>query len=736
MPFAFSYVPHTIFIMQLNIYSTLAFVSAIFLIALNFMVVKLRRTKGAQLFSFVILCFAIYSIGYGLVISAKSLPQAITFFFIERIGASFIPSFYILFALSYIENYDFLKKQFLPIYFVIPVLSAIILLTNSHHNLFYSNPRYSEGDLISAFAYSPKLWYYIQQFYILVGSFLANIVLIALFISGSRIYRRQIGSIVIGSFILLILHTLFHPSMLGLLRLNVNPTPFISVISGLLMYIGLKRYNLFRFMPIIRDSIFEKLSDGIIVIDKNQFLVDFNEMASIFIHLKKNQIGEQAENVLTFWHELKCHEFDKNEKQLIDFKTNISGVLAFYEISISPYYDDKIIFQGQIFVIRDITSLKESEKTIEGQRQLINAMLDNLPIGIFMVDAENGKPLLVNNYAKILMGRGIMPDATKENLSEVYEAFIAGTDQRYPTEKMPIARGMVGESSHIDDMEVRQPDGKRLQLEIVGCPIIDRNGKVYASLVGFFDITDRKRTEQFIKEQNKRLQELIATKDRFFSIIAHDLKSPFNTIIGFGELLKNRVDEFSKDEISEYSNHIYNAAIQTFKLLENLLEWSRIQQGTIKFQPSCQNLSLLCIECLKAFSESASIKEINLLHSVPENINVYVDKEMLSTIIRNLISNAIKFTPRKGKIELIAHHTSNNKVEVTVIDTGIGMDNEMKQNIFKIDGKVSRPGTEGEPSTGLGLLLCKEFAAKHGSEIEVESTEGSGSKFYFNLPKG
>jgi signal transduction histidine kinase len=501
------------------------------------------------------------------------------------------------------------------------------------------------------------------------------------------------------------------------------------------MYVGLRQYNLFRFVPIIRDSLFENMTDGIIVIDKNGVLVDYNEMASIFTKLKKAQMGEQAEDALLFWNELKCNELNINERIVLEYNSEILGIAAFYEIRLSPFYDRKNVFQGQIIVIRDITAQKESEKTIEDQSRFINAMLDNLPIGIFMVDAENGKPIIVNNHAKLLMGRGILPDATKENLSEVYEAFIAGTDQRYPTEKMPIARGMIGESSHIDDMEVRQPNGTRLRLEIVGCPITDSNGKVYASLVGFFDITERKKTEQYVQEQNERLQELIATKDRFFSIIAHDLKSPFNTIIGFGELLKNRVDEFTKEEVSEYSKHIYNAAIHTFKLLENLLEWSRIQQGTIKFQPSCQNLSSICNECLSALQESASIKEIELFHSIPDSVHIFVDKEMVSTIFRNLISNAIKFTPRKGKIELIVHNNSNSTVEVIVSDTGIGMGSDIKQNVFKIDGKVSRPGTEGEPSTGLGLLLCKEFAAKHGSEIVIESAEGVGSKFCFKLPK-
>jgi len=720
--------------MQWNVYNLPIVLSAVILLILFFLLLRLRKARGALLFSFVVMCFFLYALGYGLVITSNSIDKALQYFVIERIGAGLIPSFYLIFAVSFIEDFNLLRKSFIPLYFVIPFCAIIVLLTNQWHGLFYNNPTFVQGKYFATLLYDPEIWYYILQFYILIGSLVVNGILITLFIKGSSIYRKQIGTIVFGSLSIIFLHTLFHPNMLGLFDLKINPTPYFSSIAGIIIFVGLKRYNLFRFAPIVRETLFEKMADAVIVLDKNRILVDFNHTASEYLSINSNDIGKPAEQVLAFWNDFKCGDAEVSNRNDYEYKTSAHDVATYFQINISPYFDKSNSFQGQIIMMRDITTQKEAEKVLESQTRLINTMLDNLPIGIFMVNAKTGKPLIANNRAKELLGRDILPSANRENLSEVYEAYICGTNTRYPTIEMPISKGMLGESSHVDNMEVERPDGSRVQLEIFGCPVLDAQGNVFASLVGFMDISDRKETEQMIQSQNKELQNLNATKDKFFSIIAHDLKNPINAILGFSHLLKTEINELEKEEISDYSSVIYNSTLQTSKLLENLLEWSRVQRGLLDFSPKEVSLQELVDESIEPLLASARNKEIEIKKSQLNGLSVCADRHMISSVIRNLVSNAIKFTPKNGCIE-INSEVSQHFIKLTVTDNGIGMEKGILDNLFKIDAKVNRQGTEGEASSGLGLLLCKEFVEKHKGKLWVESEAGNGSTFSFTLPK-
>lgn len=239
-----------------------------------------------------------------------------------------------------------------------------------------------------------------------------------------------------------------------------------------------------------------------------------------------------------------------------------------------------------------------------------------------------------------------------------------------------------------------------------------------------------------IEEKNKKLQESNATKDKFFTIIAHDLRSPFNAILGLSQLL---VDNFNKFDISEqrkYIIHIHQSINKTYKLLENLLIWAHTQSETIEFNPKKENLFLLTEEIIELLRQYADKKSINILNQTNKNINVDADKNMLATILRNLISNAIKFTPQEGKITLKASLISGEKdyVKISIEDTGVGISSEIKSRLFKLSENISTKGTEDETGTGLGLILCKEFIEKHGGEIWIESELGKGSNFIFTLP--
>ena len=270
--------------------------------------------------------------------------------------------------------------------------------------------------------------------------------------------------------------------------------------------------------------------------------------------------------------------------------------------------------------------------------------------------------------------------------------------------------------------------------DLIDTPITNYDGTI-SKLEIFRDITDRKKTEKEIKKQNKQLKELNATKDKFFSIIAHDLKSPFSAILGFSNILVKNHKKYDDEKREKMISAVNNSANSAFKLLENLLTWARSQSGVIKYLPEKLHLKILLFETMFDLQAQADKKNIIVLDAISENDIIFADNNMLATILRNLISNAIKFTSNSGTIIISSEKQENsNFIEISVEDTGVGIPKDTIDNLFRIDKNTSTQGTENETGTGLGLILCKEFVEKHNGKIWVESEEGKASTFSFTIP--
>ena len=248
------------------------------------------------------------------------------------------------------------------------------------------------------------------------------------------------------------------------------------------------------------------------------------------------------------------------------------------------------------------------------------------------------------------------------------------------------------------------------------------------------EIEERKRAEGALIESEKKLQEANAAKDKFFSIIAHDLRNPFNAVIGFSEILKDNLDELEMKEIREYIGFISDSANNAFSLLSNLLDWARSQTDQISFKPEKINIGVIIASTLKILSGEALKKNITISSAIPVELLAFADRNMVSVVFRNLISNAIKFTHPGGAIS-ISNNSDNGFHELSVEDTGVGIDKKDLENLFRIDKKISTAGTAEETGTGLGLILCKEFIEKNKGTIKVESETGKGSQFIFTLPE-
>jgi signal transduction histidine kinase len=247
------------------------------------------------------------------------------------------------------------------------------------------------------------------------------------------------------------------------------------------------------------------------------------------------------------------------------------------------------------------------------------------------------------------------------------------------------------------------------------------------------ELTDRILIDEALTKNEIKLKELNATKDKFFNIVAHDLKNPFTSILGSSELLCQNISQLENKNIASLAKIINDSAKNGYAILQNLLDWSRSQTGLLTINPENINIRNLIDESISNMSQVASNKEIEIRSETKDDIFVVTDKNMIKTILRNLLSNAIKFSYRKGHVRVSAV-IDHNKVNVAVRDNGIGIPKDNLDKIFRIDTKISIPGTENEMGTSLGLKLCKEFTEKLGGKIWVESIENKGSEFYFSLP--
>ncbi len=236
-----------------------------------------------------------------------------------------------------------------------------------------------------------------------------------------------------------------------------------------------------------------------------------------------------------------------------------------------------------------------------------------------------------------------------------------------------------------------------------------------------------------LKKSQQKLIDINKTKDQFFSIISHDLRSPFASIVSFSRIMKRDINNLSKDELQQLAAELDKSVLKINNLLDNLLQWSRSQTGKIKYQPQRFLLKNTVAENIKLFVANALDKKIELVDSVDVGIEVWADVNMCDTIIRNLLSNAIKYTDKGGRVA-ISSKLTDDMVEVTVSDTGVGILPEDQKNLFRADKLHSTFGTKDEKGSGLGLLLCKGFVEKQGGGIRLQSTPGEGSQFSFTLP--
>jgi PAS domain S-box-containing protein len=444
------------------------------------------------------------------------------------------------------------------------------------------------------------------------------------------------------------------------------------------------------------------------------------------------------------------------------------------------------------FLFRIINRIQtQANQTILDERNQLKTLINNIPHHIFIKDSKL-RFIILNDIAVKFLGGGVKSEKDLIHKTD-YDCYPKEEADIYFKEDQEM---LVSGIPLVNLERKKSYNGKDIYFSTTKCPIINSKHEAIGLVLVAIDITEKKKVEFEIEKQSKELQNyneilsetnvlleerqqqieeqaeelrvksenlkeinellidkqqvilnqseqlketnqqlslLNATKDKLFSIIAHDLRNPFNAVKGFSKMLVDRYDRLPLEKIKQYGEMIYLSSSTAHALLENLLQWSQSQTGSLSFEPIKLNLKNVANDIKKLLDATAVNKNITINQQIKDNIYVLADEGMINTILRNLVSNAIKFSNEMGNINLNSNNNGTH-IEVSVTDDGIGIPETTIDKLFNIDAKITTKGTNNETGTGLGLILCKEFVEKHRGKIWVESEVGKGSKFKFTLP--
>lgn len=471
-------------------------------------------------------------------------------------------------------------------------------------------------------------------------------------------------------------------------------------------------------------AIFEGSKDPMLITDLDDNVIFFNSaFEKTFGYNIRELIGRpfpgssfEEPEVFKLWLE-KCRTADG----VSDYDTRRytkNGELIDVSITISPIKDMSGKLYSLSFMYRDITKRKDAERALLESEQKYKILVDNSLVGIYV--ARNFIIQFCNRKFAEIFGYSDPRELVGQNI----KILVADQSWEQVTKEITLRETGKKDMSNYDFVGVKK-DGAVVDLEVYGRNL-NYNGRVVIQ-GALIDISLRKQAERALKELN-------ASKDKFFSIIAHDLKVPISGFLNLTEMLLKDFGELTLSEIQKMSQALNISASHLYKLLENLLEWSSSQTSRIRCKPEMLDVYELAMNNIFLIQDVAKEKNITIQTELKRNTFAFFDYDMINTVLRNLMSNAVKFTYPGGYINIDCIENDNH-IELFIKDNGVGIDQKIQDELFKIDYHNVSLGTKQERGTGLGLILCNEFIRKHGGKIKVESAPGKGSVFSFTLPK-
>ncbi len=474
--------------------------------------------------------------------------------------------------------------------------------------------------------------------------------------------------------------------------------------------------NYLNFMPV-----------AIFVFDKNGNIKEVNSAFEKITRKKEEEL--KGVNIKNFIKPDNLEGFDKGLK-ILTMHGSVNGQGRFVvndaEKFIS-YHGIKLDDNTYLAVLFDITQQKLTDKALKINEQRYRTVFENLPNIAVQAYDKNRKAIFWNETSTKIYGY-----TKEEALGKEFEELIIPDDRKEAAKNL-IDKWINGKSlAKPGEYRRKRKDNTIFYVYSTLIQIINYLGEKEIFALDI-DLSPIKETENKLKKALSELEELNKTKDKIFSIIGHDLRSPFNSLLGFTELLSAKFHDFSEEEKYTMIKVLRKNSLQAYNLLNNILEWSRQQMGAISYQPSVVFIKNIFDEVISYIEINADEKDITIENKINPHHFAFVDKGSIAVVIRNLLSNAIKFTPKNGKIT-INSNLINTNLWVSITDTGMGIKKEVIDKLLSGQGEYTSTGTEGEKGTGLGLILCKNFLKMNKGELKIESEPGKGSTFSFRLP--
>jgi len=679
---------------------------------------KLKDNKTAFLFGLIMLLVILWSTLKISCLFIYSIQIREILHYVNILIVILIPPVFLIIAVYYTKYPKWFKFRHIVYLSIVPAIITILVITSPFHQIIFYDFKIIEQYVIPMHFYKMGYGYYLFDAFIYITMIISLSILIKSVANKDVYFRKQMFLFIIGGFIPFAYDVLFTFGISPLPNYNLACV-FISI-GNVFFAWSLFGYRFFKLVPITRNMVVEKMPDLMIVTNHENLIIDMNESGKTFFNMKKEKAtGISFFEVFKYYPNLVSRYFAK-DTAYSEITLEKEGHVFYFSTSITKVEGGGNLL-ANIIILHNISERIKSELEIKQ----LSIAVEQSPVSIFTTDLEGNIEYLNHAFCKTT-GYSI-----NESIGQHTRLLKGKTNHEvYENLWKTLLNGQIWKGEFIN----KKKNGEYYYTSTTIAPIKNDKNKSIKYIAIMEDISARKQAEIKIKNQNEQLKELNATKDKFFSIIAHDLKNPFNSILGLSYLLINHFDSYDIDKIKQIIGHIDSTANQTYKLLENLLEWSKLQQG--KLLPYLQTINLfdLIKEIDYLHSGLAKNKSISIEYKIKPDTIVFCDKEMTKTVLRNLISNAIKFTPKNGKIKILAvpsklHYT------IQVEDTGIGISVNNIDLIFKLDKNITSPGTENEKGSGLGLLLCKEMVEKQGGEIWVSSEPNKGTSMYFTLKK-
>jgi len=689
-----------------NLLLTLLSGGLFFSIILSIYTLKFIKLKKAKIF-FALLSITI--IWMLLKITSLFVTSVETRYYINNLvlaTTTWIPILFLQLLASHIKNIKLkIPKTIIVIFTILTIISSILFLTSPFHHLYSYNFQIQMYKNIPIHTYTKGIGF---RIWIVLGSFIYLLTFLLTFLelfNKHLFYRKQLFILLLGFLIPYIVDILFVLNISLIKNYNLSSVSF--VISNCFIAWALFGFDFFKLIPIARNLIIEKINDLIFVTNLKDIIVELNPATEIFFNLNKKQIiGKSFYDV-----------FEKITN-LIEIYNNKGEIKIFFckksqktfSVSYTEMLDENNLLLGHIFVFQDITEFKKTELLVLEQEKRFRNIFENATNAILLINAE-GKYIKINQAFTNILG-------FTQNEVENHEVGSISMHHEDKNEIFIAINKLIKNeiTEYSNEIRAAHKNGNLVWCKVNAKKYINQNGEFEYILAEFFDISEIKKNQEF--------------KEKLYSIIAHDLRSPFNSIMGFTESLQNNINLYSTEKIKNNLQNIYNSSQKAYNLVNNLIIWFQTQSNsTLEIYKVQFNIYTEIISILENLNYLFNEKQISIENNIPKNIFLFADKNMISIVLRNLIVNAIKFNKPNGKI-ILNSKIIENKIQISVEDTGIGILENDISKLFSVSAKEINAENKG---TNLGLMICKEFVEKNAGKIWAESELERGTRIIIEL---